>query len=484
MIKNAKEPKTDKKFFNENVLFGFAIDDQRVNRSLVETEFFLYRDEKTRVKNLTAFDCYEEVFRNLSQPYENFVPKNLRIYCVKISTDFLAQGWKPTIMFHECMDVQKGCQPLKIRKKLLDSFKIWAFGMTDVTDFWQTNTNLNSNFTGYKIPVSRKFSKNVNVKLQELEVMVEKGLFVKKREVKSTLMVERTEQNIFSLDEEEKVILRLQLEVDNLSKRTITKKFKSLMDVLAYLGGVSKGVSLFFLILVLPVREVLFYRKLINYMFSVCCDERQIEIALSMQMRDDETESGSSMTQTYSENSQGENFQGKNSQGKNVHKGRRGHRSKGIKAQLKKFKRRIKVNNKNDQGLIEAISKGMLTKEAIFDNLKAAFTPGDQEPRTFTDMMRAGMKRTTERYDRDPLENFVGGVLGGEMKELDEVEMEILGREMISRGVGDWLGKVKKKKNGGEEELENEGVRQEERISDRGDAGVKMSKFFLVIFRE
>jgi hypothetical protein len=50
----------------------------------------------------------------------------------------------------------------------------------------------------------------------------------------------------------------------------------------AFLGGFSKGITILLLIIVLPVREVLFYRKLINYMFSVCYKETQLATAMQI----------------------------------------------------------------------------------------------------------------------------------------------------------------------------------------------------------
>ena len=77
-----------------------------------------------------------------------------------------------------------------------------------------------------------------------------------------------------SINKDEEVMLELRLKKDAVSRVIITKKFQTLSDLVAFIGGFSKGITILLLMLVLPVREVLFYRKLINYMFSVCVNER------------------------------------------------------------------------------------------------------------------------------------------------------------------------------------------------------------------
>ena len=67
----------------------------------------------------------------------------------------------------------------------------------------------------------------------------------------------------------------------------ITKKFQTLLNVMAFIGGISKGVSMILLIFVFPVREVLYYRKLMNHMFRVCCEQDQISLAMKMIINSD-----------------------------------------------------------------------------------------------------------------------------------------------------------------------------------------------------
>ena len=51
--------------------------------------------------------------------------------------------------------------------------------------------------------------------------------------------------------------------------------------------------------MVLPVREVLYYRKLINYMFSVCVNEWQIQTAMDIYMNDKDKNSKKKFTKNF-----------------------------------------------------------------------------------------------------------------------------------------------------------------------------------------
>lgn len=65
-------------------------------------------------------------------------------------------------------------------------------------------------------------------------------------------------------------LLDLQLSLDRGNIVRITLQYQSLSDLIAFLGGLSKGLGLLLFVLVFPIREIQYYRKLINSMFSVC----------------------------------------------------------------------------------------------------------------------------------------------------------------------------------------------------------------------
>ena len=59
------------------------------------------------------------------------------------------------------------------------------------------------------------------------------------------------------------------------------------MHVLTRFGGLSKAITLFILILVIPIREVLYYRKLMNKTFNICVNSDQVKTAMEIMIDDD-----------------------------------------------------------------------------------------------------------------------------------------------------------------------------------------------------
>jgi hypothetical protein len=50
----------------------------------------------------------------------------------------------------------------------------------------------------------------------------------------------------------------------------IKLQYSSLINLVATFGGLAKGLTLMIFFLVYPIREIKYYRQLINSMFSVC----------------------------------------------------------------------------------------------------------------------------------------------------------------------------------------------------------------------
>ena len=66
------------------------------------------------------------------------------------------------------------------------------------------------------------------------------------------------------------VLLEVYFKTDLSSIATIKLQYLSLFSTVAMFGGFSKGLTLLLFFCVFPIREVKYYRQLINSMFSVC----------------------------------------------------------------------------------------------------------------------------------------------------------------------------------------------------------------------
>lgn len=81
------------------------------------------------------------------------------------------------------------------------------------------------------------------------------------------------------------LVLELSMKIDLNFEVFLTKRFKTVMHILSFLGGLSNGVGLVFLFLVIPIREILYYKKLIDDTFNVCYDDEQLYLGLELMQR-------------------------------------------------------------------------------------------------------------------------------------------------------------------------------------------------------
>ena len=487
LIKNTEQNTTSSKHFTiAKETFGFAIESAQID----DRRFLEYYVAMTGIRGnfkdgykLKFYNCSKNVYENLSSRFTQDVPTNLTIWCVDAPTELLKIGFMPTIYLDECIANQTeselklrlykkdksetkrktNCASQALRDTVLKEFYVWAFSLVDESDFTLTKPKFSLTYTASLISVSNLYKKRSKVTLREVEIETNKGLILQRKTKDQTTMFLQNIQEIVSVDKSDPIILELRLDLDDVSMVSITKTYKSLLDLCAFLGGFSKGVGIILLILVFPVREVLFYRKLMNHMFSVCLDKSQIQIAMSLSQvmgedDDDETSRfqvddnlhGVSGGRKGEKGAPGDPNNPKKTKDAGVVKRRRRKKLKRstVKAQLNKFKNMIKKDSKSDTGLIEAMASTYLTKDKMFDNLKDAFERPDRKhrPSTFTDLIKAGFGKKNKkklREDMGPRDNFEGGDFSGRMLELREDELEVMNVESVKEGIAGWIAKVR-----------------------------------------
>lgn len=287
MLKNNQDTKYQVKIPNNKDIqvFGFAFENSLIDNSIYSLEFGSSTEGRTKFKSsFKPFDCTNDVYNQLASKVEKIVPINLKIQCFKIDTNDLFNGIYPTLRFKNCIDgfhdPGMKCRSPEIRNQFLNNFKIWFFAMTDQSDFTKRDTFLIDKFSAVQIASSNKFQKKVKMFLRNVEVQLKRGLLQSIEQI-STNMFLRVEQWLESLITRES-FLEFRLELDQYSKVVINKEYRNYLDSLAYLGGISRAIGVLLFIFVWPVREILFYRDLINQMFSVCADKTQILTAMDM----------------------------------------------------------------------------------------------------------------------------------------------------------------------------------------------------------
>lgn len=175
------------------------------------------------------------------------------------------------------------CQSVEERNKKLKELYIWVFTLTDETDYTSSAKHMiKTRFKGKSLAVSNTLKKHSHLNLQKLEIITVSGLITPIKYKTISYTIESWTESLISTDSKDPIIANLKLKFENLNKVIITKKFQTLLNLLAFIGGISKGIGMILLIFVFPVREVLYYRKLMNDMFRVCCDEEQITLATDM----------------------------------------------------------------------------------------------------------------------------------------------------------------------------------------------------------
>ena len=435
-------------------VFGFGVQSKALrNNSFMNIEIKLQKNGRKvndmEFYNLTVYSCTEDVYQNISRGIVSDIPSDLQIRCIKVPMRLLELGYSPTVFFRECQNESIGCAPEALRDEYLREFYIWAFSRVDQSDFTTTSTRLINRFRASSISVSNMYKKRSTVYLREVDILTVRGLFIPKKKRQRTNLFSRYDQNIVSLGKYDSMMLELNLKIETTEQVLITKKFTSLLDLCAFLGGFSKGIGLILMVMVIPVREVLFYRKLMNHMFSICINREQLKVALSLsnaQDLEDFDEEVQRLTTSEAKEAVSE-FQRKTTS----YKGRSGKRKRGkrsvktktsLKEELRKFKKKFKKYTGKNVGLYEAMAASYLTKDKIFDNMKNAFKDKEKTPRTLSMILAAGFgkKKKHSIHYRNPEENFDEN---GEMKPLENLELDLLNRSSIRAGIGRWVYKAK-----------------------------------------
>lgn len=438
----------------EYQIFGFALEDD-LDESYISFETYATKNRKTRKDKLLLkpYNCTDDVYNNLSKTVGKDLPPDLKIQCVKIPTSKFNEGYDPIFRLMECMHDKK-CKPTQERNLKLKEVWIWVFTLTDETDYTSSSKNVfETSFQARSMPVSNTLKKNSHLNLQKLEIITVSGLTVPKKYKTISYRIKSWTENLVSIDAMDPIIANLLLRNDDIDKIIITKKFQTLLNVLAFIGGISKGITMILLIFVFPVREVLYYRKLMNHMFRVCCDSTQIDIALAMNSKDDDEEEEEEAL-VDEEIGKGE-FKGRKKERRKTNtntkkRKRKSKNTKNMKKKLNVFKSMIKKDNKKATGLMEAISNGLLTKEKMLDNMKEAFNLGndDEEPKqfTFSDMMKAGFGKKKSLRKKRLSEIFRNGDVNATLLPLDDEEIEAVSQPVhIKNGMQAWKTKAERR---------------------------------------
>jgi hypothetical protein len=147
---------------------------------------------------------------------------------------------------------------------------MWVFTLADERDFSKNVKSEELKFTASHTYASYEFRRFFSVVLRDVHIESKKGFIDMKWYKYYSKIFLREENDFIPSTDDDPVLMELNLKTDLSSIVKIRMKYQSISDLVAFLGGFSKGLSLFLFVLVFPFREIKYYRKLINSMFSVC----------------------------------------------------------------------------------------------------------------------------------------------------------------------------------------------------------------------
>lgn len=148
-----------------------------------------------------------------------------------------------------------------------------------------------------KVQLSDKLYKQFIVDLALIETRYLGGLPWKKGKYSRRFNLENIESDIigeFKINSSPEKSNFLKIRINfNLESMTVVKiRYRGLLSALSFMGGLFKGMSFFFFILIWPFREILYYKKLINTMFDVCSDADDLTNAFDHLIHEDKDDEG------------------------------------------------------------------------------------------------------------------------------------------------------------------------------------------------
>lgn len=168
----------------------------------------------------------------------------------------------------------KKCEDKECQKNLMNIAKR---GILKLNLFIESNNNqISNNYEDTVITKMKKIESNLNLNFEkvnvlnliEIESSTQSGLMYSSTRFRS-LRFSSFSESLLTL-ETGLLLTTIKITVDQERKEVVEKYRYNLKDVVSYLGGLLKGITLLAFILVWPFSEVFFYNFLVNEMFAVC----------------------------------------------------------------------------------------------------------------------------------------------------------------------------------------------------------------------
>lgn len=269
----------DSHLHSESVV-GIAFEDSEINQKYVQIKAGFSSTIESSDSTSAIYNCTDSVYSNMLAKDLHNTPKSLNIMCLNITSRKFREGYNPYIEILECTN-QKDCAPELLRKQKLSSLRVWAFSLVDETDLTLPKTQLHSTYISRHLYISHSLQKRFEIQLREVEIEEISGIFFKKSRSKKTLNYLGKYSDVLSVGQNHR-IAEIRITLDKHMKVFVQKGYYSMFGIIAFLGGFFEGVYIMLFLIVFPIREVLYYKTLINTNFSVCQDINELSRAFGL----------------------------------------------------------------------------------------------------------------------------------------------------------------------------------------------------------
>ena len=452
----------------KNETFAFAYSDPDIGNDVISYHLSVINTGRLRRLRhpLRIYECTDFVYARLGNKVRDYVPQNLEIKCIDFSKEMLDRGINPVIRFTRCgfgLAKDTKANKTKCRKgpemdQKLDNLTVWSFVLADQTDFTlYTEKKLKDGFTAIETNINSKFRKSTSLILRNLIVEEIFGIRKGLHQTQVTTMFLRDEEKTTHGGDQKGVVLDLSLELDLYSSVVITKTYHNILDSMAYVGGISKAIGILVFLFVWPVREVLFYKQLINQMFSVCLDKRQVNTAMKLILKGltvkrgrnrrrldqedgdgaDEIENGENHDKA-DQNKLNEMGQCLSPPTMNSTSGRQTSMSN-LSIELNDFHKAfiVGVESKNKGLMADIAEQGKIKKEQFYKNMEA-FTKNFSEK-------ASGSSKNIKMTFNDLLKAGFGKSRGSKLRKEGYQLHEVLKFDSVKIGLQSWLLKTREK---------------------------------------
>ena len=282
--------------WEKQVILGYAFKDGVKFEQFFEVVAYLQGKQ-----NSTVFLKFEDCSGLVDSHLSDKVPHGMKARCLKVSSDLLLKQYTPILMFKKCTKEPRSkqlldqtgqenstCSPyptvgsgeiFQRIKQLTEKMDFYFFSTLSSEVYTENDFKLVDIMKSKRVSVSVNFQKEYKMILGLKEVTRNMPLSMQPH-VKRGFLFLRDHSDVTSLQTTD-YFLKAKVVFDFSSMFETKKNYQSVINLLSFLGGLFKGLSALFLVIIFPVREILFYKKLINDMFNVCEDLNDLEKAFS-----------------------------------------------------------------------------------------------------------------------------------------------------------------------------------------------------------